>query len=333
MSASFKKAGDSGFANYRDWAYNNELDPVPYSTYIRAKDFNTLANATFDYNNMASTSSRRRFVFKRAPPSMPVGKSRAPKRYTYHNTPTGAAVMSAVARRGEPPATRGMHHPEVRPRGKGIMYSSSSAIAPGGSPMSLNTTADIRCVNVLGVGTGDYQRSGTRIEMKSARLTGQLVTAAGSGAPCSIDYCRVMLVYDRSPTGVLPALTDILQDQDTSGTASTDALSGMNLTNRDRFAMLIDRRFETPQCTVTSSVISGVIYPTAPCPDNQVFTFDEFRILKSLEARYLNTASSPPSIADLTTGALYLISVSLVTAAGAEPFALNWNLRLRYTDE
>ena len=261
-------------------------------------------------------------TYKRAPHAEGyVGRgSKAPKRYDYRNTPRGGDAMKAW--RGEPPATRGMHHPEVRPRGKGIMLSYLSALAPGGSAMGLNTTADIRLMNGLGVGTSDFQRSGQRIEMKSLRVTGQCQLLSSFTGTAAQSYGRLMVVYDRQPTGTLPNISDILADQDTAGTSTTNAFSGMNLQNRDRFAMLVDKRFEIPQVQVTAGVVTaGTAYPSAPCPDAGVLTFDEFRILKSLEARYLNTSSSPPAIGDLTSGAVYMITMATNNASG--PSALS----------
>jgi len=247
----------------------------------------------------------------------------------------GKRITAApVVRYSEPPATRGMHDNPVAPQGKGVCWSALSAVTPGGSAMTFSTTPDIRCVNALGIGVGNFQRDGQRIEMKSFRIVGQARINPSIGVVSELaTYGRIMLVYDRQPVGSLPSLIDIIGDVDTAGTYSVNAFSGISLRNRDRFAMIIDKRIYFPAITTNSGDVSTTtgVWPSAPGDDSTIL-IDEFRLMKNLETRFLDTASSPPAIGDITTGALYLITVS--NDSGATPgFVFAWNARLRYTDQ
>ena len=64
--------------------------------------------------------------------------------------------------------------------------------------------------------------------------------------------------------------------------------------------------------------------------DKQAFIIDEFIKLKGLETQFKSSTAGSP-IADLTTGALYIIGFGDQTE-GNEAFYMSGQLRLRYYD-
>lgn len=196
-----------------------------------------------------------------------------------------------------------------------------------GSTLALNTTGTILALNLIQVGSSMFNRIGRRIEMKSVRFTARLDTLAVT-RDADTDYARIAIVYDRQTNAALPAITAVFQDTTQDGTNSTNAMSGVNMNNRDRFVVIMDKRYGLPNTTNTA----GVLTNTYPNGDSQHIVIDEFRKLRGLTTHY-GADSNPAVIGDITTGGLYIITLTSVNASGAEQFVLNpWNVRLKYVD-
>lgn len=104
---------------------------------------------------------------------------------------------------------------------------------------------------------------------------------------------RWMFVYDKQPNGVTPASNALTED-------STDQRSPHNFSNRERFDILWDSQFDTTP-------------EQAPIVQRKAFPV--------CRTTYYNSGSAG-TVADITTGALYLAIWS--AGAGAAPsFALN----------
>lgn len=194
-----------------------------------------------------------------------------------------------------------------------------------GTTYTLNSTASITPLNLIRAGTSFFNRIGRKVEMKSLHFKAfiqPIRTVAAS------DYVRVMIVYDSQTNGALPAISDIIQDTDQSGTNNTTALSSTNLNNRDRFRVLCDYRIVMPSQTVTAGQIStpGWIDPVSTFND-----LERFIPMKGLHTVY-KADSAPAVIGDIATGGLYLVTYA-GQASGSEGFNLYANLRLRYRDQ
>lgn len=195
------------------------------------------------------------------------------------------------------------------------------------STLALNTTGTILPLNLIQVGSSMFNRIGRRIEMRSVRFTARLDVLAVT-RDADTDYARIAIVYDRQTNAAIPAITAVFQDTTQDGTNSTNAMSGVNMNNRERFVVIMDKRFGLPNTTNTA----GVLTNTYPNGDSQHIVIDEFRKMRGLTTHY-GADSNPAVIGDITTGALYIITLTSVHAAGAEQFALNpWNVRLKYID-
>lgn len=140
-------------------------------------------------------------------------------------------------------------------------------------------------------GASAVTRIGRRVVLQSifVRWNIQLGAAAQTA--------RWVMIYDHAPNGVLPAVLDIF--------ASNTQQGMMNLNNNDRFMVLHD---EVLNGFVAAGTIAGKFYYKK----------------QPLQQQYLDTATG--TIADITTGAVYLMVCGLTTTT------LNFTSRVRYTD-
>lgn len=195
--------------------------------------------------------------------------------------------------------------------------------------LACNTTGSIIALNLIQVGSSMFNRIGRKIEMRSLRFIGQYLTTNAGGPVTTVDpdYHRLAIVYDRQTNGALPTLSDMFQDTEQTGTNTSTSLSGVNMNNRERFVVLMDKRITLPQGTATAGVLTNVF----PNDVNLPIKVDEFRRLRGLTTHY-GADSSPAVIGDIRTGGLYIVSFTNIQAAGTEIFSMNWNVRLKYTD-
>lgn len=199
-----------------------------------------------------------------------------------------------------------------------------------GAPITLNlsTTAGFQLLNGTQTGTGFWNRIGRKIQMKSLHLTGAWSADNGtiSPDPHQFEYLRIMVVYDAQPNGSTPPISAILQNRGDDGTAYTNAISGVNMDNADRFRILADIRWTN----FDDSVAPGEAGEAMMNGYNQELLVNRFINLRGLETVYSGSAN-PATIAQITTGALYLITFGNNIAAKA-PFSFTFNARLRFCD-
>jgi len=131
--------------------------------------------------------------------------------------------------------------------------------------------------------------------------------------------------YDRQPTGALPAVSDILQSRDQTGAATNNGTSEINLDNRDRFQIVRDMQYYVPAATFTAGVMTNG--PQFPGQDDQQWDVNEFIKLKELSTHF-KSSTNPTAIADIATGALYAVFVSV----GDNIMQFSGGFRLRYND-
>lgn len=216
--------------------------------------------------------------------------------------------------------------PTAALRGRGGGSSELKTVDVSGLVKVLSTTATFTILNPVQEGTGFYNRIGRKIQMKSLRIKAQIgITGNESNL---FEYLRVMIVYDRQPTGAAPAIADLLQNVDQAGAATTDSKSSLNLNNSDRWLVLMDNPIEVPYADKDASnwLAQGVF----DYVKNEV-NIDRFINLRSLEAHFKST-SNPITEADITTGTLYLVTYGS-TAAASAPYQLLASTRMRYYDK
>lgn len=192
------------------------------------------------------------------------------------------------------------------------------------TPVPLNTTGYIHCINAVAQGAGPNCRIGMRIEMISCNLryfVRPKATTTKSG------NFRVALVYDRQPNGAVPAYTDIFQTY-TAGTATyATAASGVNLQNKNRFKVLYDCIHQFYPVTDTAGVLTNNAWSST----NDSTNVQRFVRIPQLitEFDYVGTAD----IGSVRTGSLLLVCYSDEIAAASEVLELFYQARTKYTDK
>lgn len=218
--------------------------------------------------------------------------------------------------------------PSVR-HGPAVQHSTpmlKSVDLAGPVTSQISNAANFILTNAVQTGAGFFNRIGSRITLKSLHLVGQITP--GTGSPTGVsEYLRIMVVYDKQANGATPNIADLLQDQNqTAATVVTNAWSHLNMVNRDRFQILMDDRVEVPINTFTAEFnnISSIIDYTGEVNINR------FIRLNDLETMF-KSSSSPTTQADISVGALYVVTFGTLSAA-TSGFAFNFNARLRYWD-
>lgn len=185
------------------------------------------------------------------------------------------------------------------------------------------TASNIILLNGIQTGAAFFNRVGSRVEMKNLHIRGPIQNFATATA----GSLRLLVVYDRQPTGSLPVISDILQTRDQTGTATTAGQSEINLDNRDRFVIVRDLTFYSPSVTNTAGVLTNG--PQFPGNDDQQWDMNVFTKLKGLTTHY-KSSSNPTTIADIATGALYACFVCSAPDSTWQAFP---GFRLRYKDQ
>lgn len=118
------------------------------------------------------------------------------------------------------------------------------------SPIAFNTTPAVVALNAISTGDDAYTREGRKIVMTAVqgKWTGYVTSATGVQ-----QTHRYMLVYDKSPNGVIPTIDEILED-------IPYYLSAKNPANHSRFIVLMDKVISYPKCDVSGSNKSFSFY-------------------------------------------------------------------------
>lgn len=171
--------------------------------------------------------------------------------------------------------------------------------------VQVNTTGDISLLATIAQGAAVTQRIGKKAMLRSVQLRG----FAYANPSAIYNDIACIVVYDRRPTGALPAITDVLV------TASPVALN--NDTNSGRFQIL--RRMD----------FALIGNSTTPTTGEEMKSIDDYF---TVNRKIVFKAAGTGAIGDIEEGALYVIWVGNnaagVTAASAET---NW--RVRFTEQ
>jgi len=188
--------------------------------------------------------------------------------------------------------------------------------------ITFNDKGCIQNVVRAGQGAGISQRIGNKIALKSLRIRASLELTANGGTPPP-QSARMMVIYDRQPNGVYPALDTVLSDILQNNSMSVgNFLSSINPNFYDRYIVLCDKIF-----IIGANPLNGT--DNGPTEMKQ-FIIDEFIKLKGLEVQFKSSTDTGP-IADLATGALYVIGWGDQTD-GSEPYCMTAKTRLRFYD-
>lgn len=189
-----------------------------------------------------------------------------------------------------------------------------------------NTNTGIVVVNLVVPGNGSYNRVGRKIRMRSLRLVGNIdaqCTYQAISTTMSGGTARMVVVYDKQPSGVLPTFDTIFGLTQPDGTESSTYLANIRYDNTERFTVLRD---VVINCNPEGMVATGgvIISPQ--------YKFDEY-IRLNLDTVY-SGQSSPQTIADISSGALYVCFRVDQNASGVFTATVPSSsfARLRYVD-
>ncbi len=230
------------------------------------------------------------------------------------------------------PATAGMTHSGVHEvRGCDFHKATYNFDAAVNS-----SSAGITLMNGIMMGDAFYQRDGNKIAMRNMHIRGYIhprpdlpsgATDPYTSAPGKL---RMIIVYDRQPTGALPELGDLLRSHNTNGLADTNDCSEINLNSRARFAVLRDREWIAPSFeynVATKRITSG--HQPGYMGEGEPWVINEFIKLKDLGTVYKGSAN-PMTIAHVSSGAIYMVLIKSGADVHMSAY-VGW--RIRYDDQ
>lgn len=219
----------------------------------------------------------------------------------------------------------------------------------------MSNTEYVYPINLVQSGAGSWNRVGRQVRLLSVQYKFMLTqTWAGNTDPQKLTKrprtVRLVWVHDKAPSGTLPKKSDIFAFKNQGGTEASHALCGLNYDNMQRFKIIRDHIhvFSPEQNSMervtggnnanTLSNGSGIINTSVTSAlvsgGDMRGRFVEGYIKLNIGTNY-KSESNPMTIADISTGALYLIAM---TTQGSEEdpgigvAAFNGNVRLNYYD-
>lgn len=169
---------------------------------------------------------------------------------------------------------------------------------------NLDTTGSISLINTVAQGAGVSQRIGKKWRMLSCEVKGEM--SSNSATLHSTNLYAV--VYDKRPTGALPAITDIYD--------SVSPASHQKDDNKGRFVIVKEWR---------NSLIGSTASPTN-------MTFRTLGANFSLGNKLVvNKSAGTGAIGDIEQGALYFLSMGN-NAPGTGAATVTLKIRVRFAD-
>lgn len=194
-----------------------------------------------------------------------------------------------------------------------------------------STNADIVPLNLVQQGAGSWNRIGKKINLKSIRLKIDIlftITPAATTANTTQPSCRVVLVWDKQPSGnALPAFNAIFGQTAQDGTETSEYKDPVKYDGMSRFEILMDKVFDASSYNALNNTSGTTNIGT------MIVSLDEYVKLVGRQTVF-SGQSAPMTIADVYSGGLYLISrcSNNVPNVSTCNFTFNSFARLRYTD-
>lgn len=191
------------------------------------------------------------------------------------------------------------------------------------------TNGSSTTLNLIQQGSGSWNRVGRQVTLKSIRLKGNIIYSYVVGATpfnSLISTCRMVLVWDKQPSGAaVPNFDTIFGCTAQDGTESTLVTSQLKYDNMGRFKILRDCSFTPPNIQSNLAVTANTVFAQ--------IAVDEYVKLGN-KVTIFSGQSAPMTIADISTGALYVYFRDCDPTAGSVwTTAVDFNCRLRYTDK
>jgi len=186
---------------------------------------------------------------------------------------------------------------------------------------NVSTTGTFTLLAVPTPGTDMTGRIGRKIVLKSCFIRGHIGTEASRNT--AIDdvivpatMVRMILLVDCQPNGSVPSTTDLLKE--------STPTSQLNLDNRDRFKILLDKQWVFDPLYFNNNAT----FALASASRQQV----AFKKYKKLGVETIFNSGSAGTIADITSGALYMFWVGNQSAIGGIDNNAVLSTRVRFDD-
>lgn len=173
-------------------------------------------------------------------------------------------------------------------------------------------TTSIHLLNGIVSGANFYNRIGNKVTPQSSDL--DIILVNNSTTATSLAIVRVALIWDKQPTGALPTYSDIFQNIDSVGNATSTGFSGRNLQTTDRFSTISSQDIVIPSLNAASG---GVNYR-------------RLKFIRSLSGLHQQFKGNTAAIGDISSGALYLVVYSPTNETNTVSFYFDH--RYRYYD-
>lgn len=183
----------------------------------------------------------------------------------------------------------------------------------------INTTGTFTLLCVPTLGTDFTNRVGRKILQKKIYVRGyccsQPALTGAASATTAAQIFRMILFVDTQPNGAVPVTGDLL--------LTANAVSHLNLNNRDRFKILVDEQFAIdPYVNVVTATQAQA------CFVNQI---KDVKVFKKCSVEAVFNGTNGGTIADITSGAIYMFWIGS-TAAGNTDGIAQIATRVRYAD-
>ena len=183
----------------------------------------------------------------------------------------------------------------------------------------VNTTGSITLLAVPVTGADYNARIGRKITLKSLFIRGRIqleVDATLAAVSVTGQQARCIVVYDLQPNGAAPAITDILN--------TADPASHLNLNNRDRFRVIADKEYTfDPYSSVTTANQAQLCFGR---------TIYNMKLYKRLNLDMIFNAVNGGTVADIASGALYMVWLGSAPSASNGDVNAIVSTRVRYAD-
>lgn len=185
----------------------------------------------------------------------------------------------------------------------------------------VNTTGDFVLIHIPQLGTDYTARIGRKTHVKSVYIRGFIATEPSLQVPAApistvTQQARFILFVDSQPNGAEPAVTDLLN-------TATPA-SQLNLNNRDRFRIIKDKVYTFGPIKVIDTATQAYAWSTG-------MQSAGFKCYKKLNLETIFNGTNGGTIADITSGALYMFWIGSAAAGTGDVNAIV-SSRVRFID-
>lgn len=195
---------------------------------------------------------------------------------------------------------------------------------------TVTTNVDVIPLNLITPGNGSFNRIGRKVKLQNVVVELSLEHVyfpAATTANLNGNFLRCALVWDRQPNGVIPTYDSIFGVTDQSGNETTNYFDPIKYDTRERFRIIRDEK-------ITFDIQSNA--PTAGT-NNNVINYKHIKMYARLPFDCLTNysgQSNPCTIADISSGALYITFRSAINSASNIILVRGGSFaRLKYFDQ